>query len=93
MNADNIASIIIPVLVLVILWALVRQWILPFVLGFALAVALGPSARPMLTSAWDSIATVGDAIFRGGPRSADPVEPEDRSPERGPGRYYEQERR
>ncbi len=93
MNAENAISILIPVLVLAVLWTVVRHWILPFVLGFALAVALGPSARPLLETAWDAITKVGDAIFRGGPRGEDAIE---RSPERresGPGRFYDQERR
>lgn len=92
MNAENVVSILIPVLVLVVLWAVVRHWILPFVLGFALAVALGPSARPMLASAWDAVASVGDAVFRGGSRGEESIE---RSPERrepGFSRYYEQGR-
>ena len=78
---------------LAVLWTVVRHWILPFVLGFALAVALGPSARPMLEGAWDAVTNVGDAIFRGGSRTEDAFE---RSPERrdaGPNRYYDQERR
>ena len=93
MNAENLISILIPVLVLAVLWTVVRHWILPFVLGFALAVALGPSARPMLESAWDAITHVGDRIFRGGPRDEEVFE---RSPERretGPSRSYDPERR
>jgi len=96
MNAENLAYIIIPLLVLAVLWTMVRHWILPFVLGFALAVALGPSARPMLASAWDAIASVGDALFRGGPRGGDAIEPRERYLERGEpgrGRYDEQDRR
>jgi hypothetical protein len=63
MSAENAVSVLIPVLVLAVLWTVVRHWILPFVLGFALAVALGPSARPMLANAWDAVANVGYAIF------------------------------
>ena len=74
MYAEHALSILIPLVVLAILWTLVRHWILPFVLGFALAVALGPSARPLMASAWAAVANVGEAIF--GPRSdvADPHE-------------------
>jgi hypothetical protein len=46
MYAEHALSILIPLVVLAILWTLVRHWTLPFVLGFAFAVALGPSARP-----------------------------------------------
>ncbi|HLM23356.1 MAG TPA: hypothetical protein VK390_17765, partial [Propionibacteriaceae bacterium] len=42
---------------------LVRPWILPFVLGFALAVALGPSARPLMASASATVAGVGETLF------------------------------
>ena len=74
MYAEHALSILIPLVVLAILWTLVRHWILPFVLGFALAVALGPSARPLMASAWAAVANVGEAIF--GPRGdvADPHE-------------------
>lgn len=93
MNVENAISILIPLLVLAVLWTVLRHWILPFVLGFALAVALGPSARPMLASAWDAIVNVGDTIFRGGPRSEDATErfPEPR--ETDSDRYPDQELR
>ena len=75
MDAEHALSVLIPLAVLAVLWTLVRHWILPFVLGFALAVALGPSARPLMASAWAGVANVGEAIF--GPRAdiADPREP------------------
>ena len=63
MYAEHALSIVIPLVVLAILWTLVRHWILPFVLGFALAVALGPSARPLIASAWAAVANVGEALF------------------------------
>jgi hypothetical protein len=56
MYAEHALSILIPLVVLAVLWTLVRYWILPFVLGFALAVALGPSARPLMASAWAAVA-------------------------------------
>ena len=68
MYAEQALSILIPVVVLAVLWTLVRHWILPFVLGFALAVALGPSARPLMASAWAAVANVGEAIFGADPR-------------------------
>ena len=76
MYAEHALSILIPLVVLAILWTLVRHWILPFVLGFALAVALGPSARPLMASAWAAVANVGEALF-GQSRNdiADPREP------------------
>src|SRR3954454_23519502 len=74
MDEEHALSVLIPLVVLAVLWTLVRHWILSFVLGFALAVALGPSARPLLASAWAGVANVGKAIF--GPRAdiADPRE-------------------
>ncbi len=63
MYTEHAVSILVPILVLAVLWVVVRHWIIPFVLGFALAVALGPSARPLLASAWASVAQVGDTIF------------------------------
>ena len=63
MYAEHALSILIPLVVLAILWTLVRHWILPFVLGFALAVALGRSARPLMASAWAAVANVGEALF------------------------------
>ncbi len=63
MPVESLAAIVIPLLVLAVLWTVVRHWILPFVLGFALAVALGPAARPMLAGAWSAVAGVGDAVF------------------------------
>ncbi len=85
MYAEHALSILIPLVVLAILWTLVRHWILPFVLGFALAVALGPSARPMLASAWLAVVQVGDRIFGTG-SSMDEPRSEDwdrRAPRRG----------
>ena len=75
MYAEHALSILIPLVVLAILWTLVRHWILPFVLGFALAVALGPSARPLMASAWAAVANVGEAIFGSRADIADPREP------------------
>ena len=63
MSAENAVSILVPLLVLAVLWTVVRHWILPFVLGFALAVALGPSARPLMASASAPVADVGGAVF------------------------------
>src|SRR5687768_12982857 len=63
MDTEHAISILVPILVLGVLWVLVRHWILPFVLGFALAVALGPSARPILAGAWATVVQVGDRIF------------------------------
>jgi hypothetical protein len=87
MITEHAVSVLVPLLVLVVLWTVVRHWILPFVLGFVLAVALGPSARPMMASAWATVAGVGETLF--GPRSdvADPREPylDRRGP--APGRY------
>ncbi len=63
----------------------VRHWILPFVLGFALAVALGPSARPLIAGAWAAVVQVGDAVFGPGGNTGDP-RPEEwdrRAPQRG----------
>src|SRR3954454_4309546 len=63
MDEEHALSVLILLVVLAVLWTLVRHWILPFVLGFALAVALGPSARPLMASAWAGVANVGEAIF------------------------------
>ena len=65
MSAENAVSILVPLLVLAVLWTVVRHWILPFVLGFALAVALGPSARPLMASAWAAVAGVGETVLGG----------------------------
>jgi hypothetical protein len=74
MDAEHALSVLIPLAVLAVLWTLVRHWILPFVLGFALAV--GPSARPLMASAWAAVANVGEAIFgRSRDDIADPREP------------------
>ncbi len=84
MNTEHAISILVPLLVLGVLWVLVRHWILPFVLGFALAVALGPSARPLMANAWSAVVQVGDTIF--GTGSLDEAHPEEwdrRSPRRG----------
>jgi hypothetical protein len=86
MDAEHALSVLIPLAVLAVLWTLVRHWILPFVLGFALAVALGPSARPLMASAWAAVANVGEAIFgRSRDDIADPREPylERRGPAHG----------
>jgi hypothetical protein len=79
MYAEHAISALVPLVVLVVLWTVVRHWILPFVLGFALAVALGPSARPLMASAWAAVANVGEAMF--GPRG-DMAEPRPWSPDR-----------
>ncbi|HYF56849.1 MAG TPA: hypothetical protein VEA41_21550 [Salinarimonas sp.] len=63
MSPENLVSLLVPVVVLVVLWSLVRHWILPFVLGFALAVALGPQARTLLAGAWSAVAGIGDRVF------------------------------
>ena len=92
MDAEHALSVLIPLVVLAVLWTLVRHWILPFVLGFALAVALGPSARPLMASAWAGVANVGEAIFgRSRADIADPREPylDRRGP--APGRYDDEE--
>ncbi len=84
MDTEQAISILIPILVLGVLWVLVRHWILPFVLGFALAVALGPSARPLMTGAWAAVVQVGDRIFGAG--DVDEPRPEEwdrRPPRRG----------
>jgi hypothetical protein len=75
MYAEHAISVLVPVLILAVLWTVVRHWILPFVLGFAVAVALGPSARPLLASAWEAVTDVGGSFF-GRPRDgmADPPE-------------------
>jgi len=63
MYAEHAVSVLVPVLILAVLWTVVRHWIVPFVLGFALAVALGPSARPLLASTWEAVTDVGGALF------------------------------
>ena len=91
MYAEHAVSVLVPLLVLAVLWTVVRHWILPFVLGFALAAALGPSARPLMASAWEAVADVGGVIF-GGFRG-DMADPRGRYPERrgpGPGQYGEE---
>ena len=92
MITEHAVSILIPLIVLAVLWTLVRHWILPFVLGFALAVALGPSARPMMASAWVTVAGVGESLFG---RSRDDIgDPRERYLDRrGPaaGRYDDEE--
>ena len=87
MYAEHAISILVPLIVLAVLWTMVRHWILPFVLGFALAVALGPSARPLMASAWAAVANVGEAIFgpRGDVGEPRPYYPDRRGP--APGRY------
>ena len=81
MYAEHAVSVLVPLLVLAVLWTVVRHWILPFVLGFALAVALGPSARPLMAGAWEAVASVGGAIF--GPRGQ-MADPRERSSDREP---------
>ena len=85
MDTEQAVSILIPILVLGVLWVLVRHWILPFVLGFALAVALGPSARPLMAGAWTAVVQVGDRMFgTGGDRDEPrPEEWDRRAPRRG----------
>jgi hypothetical protein len=85
MFPEHALSILIPVLVIGVLWVLVRHWILPFVLGFALAVALGPSARPLMGNAWAAVVQVGNAVFgSGGDLGEPPFEEWDRrAPRRG----------
>ncbi len=83
MQTEHAISILVPLLVLGVLWVLVRHWILPFVLGFALAVALGPSARPVLASAWSAVVQVGDRVFGTGGDMGEPRPEEwDRRPPR-----------
>ena len=65
MYAENAALVLVPLLVLAVLWTVVRHWVLPFVLGFALAVALGPSARPLMASAWATVEDVGGTVLGG----------------------------
>jgi hypothetical protein len=93
MYAEHALSVLIPLVVLAILWTVVRHWILPFVLGFALAVALGPSARPMMASAWATVAGVGESLFG---RSRDDIgDPRERYLDRrgsAAGRYDDEER-
>lgn len=79
MAPENILALLVPIVVLIVLWTVVRHWILPFVLGFALAVALGPSARPLMSGAWSLIAGAGDRMFGDG---APPAEWEERRPRR-----------
>ena len=94
MITEHAVSVLVPLLVLVVLWTVVRHWILPFVLGFALAVALGPSARPMMASAWATVANVGETLFG---RSRDDIaDPRERYLDRrgpAPGRYDDEETR
>jgi len=88
MDAEHALPVLIPLIVLAVLWTLVRHWILPFVLGFALPVALGPSTRPLMASAWAAVANVGEALFgRSRDDIADPREQylDRRGP--APGRY------
>lgn len=85
MDTGHAVPILIPILVLGVLRMLVRHWIPPFALGFAPAVALGPSARPMLASAWSAVVQVDDGIF-GTDSSMDEPRPEERdrhAPRRG----------
>ena len=63
MQADTALSLLVPLVILGLLWTLVRHWVLPFVLGFALAVALGPQARPLMAGAWEGIANLGRMVF------------------------------
>ncbi len=85
MFPEHALSILIPVLVIGVLWVLVRHWILPFVLGFALAVALGPSARPLIADAWAAVVQVGNAVFGSGRDLGEPSSEEwdRRAPRRG----------
>jgi hypothetical protein len=87
MYAEHTLSVLVPLVVLAVLWAVVCHWILPFVLGFARAVALGPSARPLMASAWMAVANVGEVIFNPRSDGANPHEPylDRRGP--SPGRY------
>jgi hypothetical protein len=71
-SAENAALVLVPLLVLAVLWTVVRHWILPFVLGFALAVALGPSARPLMANVWATVADVGGVVFGEFRHMADP---------------------
>jgi len=88
MDVESLVSILIPLLVLVVLWTLVRHWILPFVLGFALAVALGPSARPLIADAWGAVASFGDRIF-GRDREPAGFGPRERYPDEPGGTRYD----
>lgn len=91
MHAEHAVSFLVPLLVLGVLWVMVRHWILPFVLGFALAVALGPSARPLMAGAWAAVVQVGDTIFGPGGGMDEPGPEEwDRRPARRGG--YEEVR-
>jgi hypothetical protein len=94
MITEHAVSVLVPLLVLFVLWTVVRHWILPFVLGFALAVALGPSARPLIGSAWATVAGVGETLFG---RSRDDIaDPRERYLDRrgpAPGRYDDEETR
>ncbi len=75
MYAEHAISVLFPLAVLAVLWTVVRHWILPFVLGFALAVALGPSPRPLLASGWATVAGIGESLF-GRPRDGFADRPE-----------------
>lgn len=66
MPVESALSLLIPLIVIAVLWTLIRHWVLPFVLGFVLAVALGPQARPLVAGAWETIAQAGRVLF--GPR-------------------------
>ena len=85
MFPEHALSILIPVLVIGVLWVLVRHWILPFVLGFALAVALGPAARPLMADAWAGVVQAGNAVFGSGRDLGEPPSEEwdRRVPRRG----------
>jgi hypothetical protein len=87
MSAEQAVSVLVPIVVLVILWNVVRHWILPFVLGFALAVALGPSARPLVAGAWSTIVGVGDSLFGPERDALEPPPPEWERRRIRPGEY------
>ena len=66
---------------------MVGHWSLPFLLGFALALALGPSARPLMATAWNALANLGFALFGSAPSSLENFDSRERYPEpREPGR-------
>ncbi len=92
MYAEHAISVLVLLVVLAVLWTAVRHWILPFVLGFALAVALGPSARPLMASAWATVAGAGETLLG---RSRDDIaDPRERNLDRrgpAPGRYDDEE--